>query len=85
MNDLLRILEQMRENLREQAKFKRRLANYNVLILDEWLNYKLSEREAKHLYEIFELRCGYQPTIFVSQYEQSDWHERLGGGALADP
>jgi len=84
MHDLLRILDQLRDNLKEQAKFKRRLANYNILILDEWLNYAVSERESKHLYELFEMRCGIKPTIFVGQYSQNDWHHRLGGGALAD-
>ena len=58
--------------------------NYNILIIDEWLNYKLSEKDAKILYELFEQRSGANSTIFVGQFAVSEWHERLGGGTQAD-
>lgn len=54
------------------------------LILDEWLNYKIGDRESKFIYELIEHRCGTNPTIFVGQYGIDDWHERLGGGTQAD-
>ena len=52
--------------------------------LDEWLNYKVTEKDAKFLYELFEQRSGNNPTIFVGQYPVDEWHERLGGGTQAD-
>ena len=51
---------------------------------DEWLNYKLNERDAKMLYELFEQRSGNNSTVFVGQFPVSEWHDRLGGGTQAD-
>lgn len=84
MPDLMRNFENLKDNLRELTKYRKRVGNYPLLIIDEWLNYKLTERESKILYELFEQRAGNHPTIFVGQYEVEDWHERLGGGTQAD-
>ena len=43
-----------------------------------------SEMEVKYLLEIFEIRYDLHPTIFCTQYKQSEWHPRLGGGVMAD-
>lgn len=61
-----------------------RLANYHMLIVDEWLLDIPSETEQKYLLEIFEKRYDMWPTIFCTQYKISEWHPRLGGGVLAD-
>ena len=84
MPDMLGHFENHKENLREQIRYRKRLGNYKVLIIDEWLNYKIKERESKFIYELIEQRCGNSPTIFVGQYDVEDWHERLGGGTQAD-
>lgn len=84
MPDLMRNFENQRDNLRELTKYRKRIGNYHLLILDEWLNYKVTEKEAKILYELFEQRSGNNPTIFVGQYPVDEWHERLGGGTQAD-
>ncbi len=72
------------DNPRELTKYRKRIGNYQVLILDEWLNYKLSEKDAKNLYELFEQRSGNNSTVFVGQYPVDEWHSRLGGGRQAD-
>jgi len=84
MPDMLAHFQNHKDNLREQVRYRKRLGNYKVLIIDEWLNYKVNERESKFIYELIEQRCGNNPTIFVGQYEVADWHERLGGGTQAD-
>ena len=84
MTDLLRNFENQKDNIRELKKYQRRIGNYNVLILDEWLGHKLSDKDAKWIYELMELRSGEHPTIFVGQYPSDTWHERLGGGTIAD-
>jgi DNA replication protein DnaC len=61
-----------------------KLANYHVLIIDEWLLDIPSEKEIKYLLEVFEKRHDQWPTIFCSQYKISEWHPRLGGGVIAD-
>lgn len=54
MPDLMRNFENQRDNLRELTKYRKRIGNYQPLILDEWLNYKITEKDAKLLYELFE-------------------------------
>ena len=70
--------------LSDLARYRKRIGNYQILILDEWLNYKLSEKDAKNLYELFEQRSGNHSTVFVGQYPVDEWHGRLGGGTQAD-
>ena len=84
MPDLMRNFETYRDDIRALTRYRKRIGNYQLLILDEWLNYKVSEKDAKTLYELFEQRCGINSTIFVGQYPISDWHDRLGGGTQAD-
>ena len=84
MPDMLAHIHTHRDNLKEQVRFRKKLGNYKLLIIDEWLNYKINDRESKFIYELIEHRCGNTPTIFVGQYGISDWHERLGGGTQAD-
>lgn len=79
MPDLMRNFENQSDNLQELAKYRKRIGNYHILILDEWLNYKLSEKDAKNLYELSEQRSGNNSTIFVGQYPVDEWHGRLGG------
>lgn len=84
MPDMLGHFQNHKDNLREQVRYRKRLGNYKVLIIEEWLNYKINERESKFIYELIEQRCGNSPTIFVGQYDVEDWHGRLGGGTQAD-
>ena len=84
MQDLQRKIEEVVQNPKELKKFIRKLSNYKILIIDEWLTYKPTEREIKFFYELFELRYSVNSTIFVSQFDKSEWHEKLGGGIQAD-
>lgn len=84
MPDLMRNFENQNDNLRELTKYRKRIGNYQILTLDEWLNYKISEKDAKNLYELFEQRSGNHSTVFVGQYPVDEWHGRLGGGTQAD-
>lgn len=84
MPDMPGHFQNHKDNLREQVRYRKRLGNYKVLIIDEWLNYKINERESKFIYKLIEQRCGSSPTIFAGQYDAEDRHERLGGEAQAD-
>ncbi len=84
LGSLMRNFEDRRDDLKELTRYRKRLGNYNILIIDEWLNYKLNERDAKMLYELFEQRSGNNSTIFVGQFPVAEWHDRLGGGTQAD-
>lgn len=55
-----------------------------LVILDEFLLIHASDQEQRDLSELMEYRCGQASTIFCSQFKPEGWHERLGGGVLAD-
>jgi len=84
MPDMIRNFENLRDNLRELKKYQRRIGNYHVLIIDEWLSNKLTEKDSKWIYELMEQRSGNNPTILIGQFKSDEWFERLGGGTLAD-
>ena len=67
-----------------QQKLLRKYANYSVLVLDEWLLDPPSGEFTRFIFELMERRYDTASTIFCTQYKQSDWHSRLGAGALAD-
>ena len=70
--------------MHRENKFLNKLAAFDLLVIDEWLIFSLSDDDIKFLYELFEMRYGRASTIFVGQYPVKDWHSRLGGGAHAD-
>ena len=57
-----------------------------LLILDEWLLLKLSEDEARNLFELIHKRRRKASTIFCSQFRESEWYDQICGGesTLAD-
>ena len=57
-----------------------------LLILDEWLLLKLSEDEARNLFELIHKRRKRSSTIFCSQFRESEWYDQICGGesTLAD-
>lgn len=67
-----------------QNKFLKKYAGYSVLVIDEWLLDPPQGGFLKALFELMERRYDTTSTVFCTQYKQSDWHARLGSGALAD-
>jgi len=51
-----------------------------LLVLDEWMIRPLSPQESYDLLEIVEARCTKGSIIFCTQYEPSDWYERINPG-----
>ena len=65
---------------REEEKFTSVLKKYTkpvLLILDEWLLFKLSEAEAKNLFELIHKRRIYSSTIFYTQFRESEWYSQI--------
>ena len=50
----MRNFEDRRDDLKELTRYRKRWGNYNILIIDEWLNYKLNESEQSCLFRKFE-------------------------------
>ena len=72
---------------RAEGKYNKILAKYKqvkLLILDEWMLYKLKEPEARDVLEIAESRYQKASTIFCSQFEVGGWHQKIGESTLAD-
>lgn len=70
-----------------QDTYRKTLKQYqscDLLILDEWLLIPTTNSAQQDILELFERRYRTQATIFCSQFSTAGWHERLGGGALAD-
>jgi DNA replication protein DnaC len=57
-----------------------------LLIIDEWLLLKLTEAEARDVFELIHKRRKHSSTIFCSQYRESEWYHQICGGesTLAD-
>ena len=73
--DLLLDLQAARDN----GTFSTVLKKYTksiVLIIDEWLLLKLTEAEARNLFELIHKRRKKSSTIFCSQFRESEWYQQ---------
>jgi len=76
--DLLLELELARtEN--NYKKVLTKYANPKLLILDEWLLMKPTEKEQRDILELLHMRRKKSSTIFCSQYHDNGWYSQLGG------
>ena len=66
------------------GKFLRKYAAFTLLVIDEWLLDRPTESMRGMLLELMERRYGATSTVFCTQYQQKDWHLRLGSGVHAD-
>lgn len=55
-----------------------------LLILDEWLLYPLSEEDSRDVLEIVEYRYHNAATIFCSQFDVKGWYDKIPNPLLAD-
>lgn len=67
-----------------ESKLLTKLANFDLLIIDEWLLDDLLDNDLKFLLELLERRYDSRSTIYCTQFRKEDWHHRLGGGIHAD-
>ena len=72
MPGLMRYFEANRDNRLLMARYRKQLCNYQLLVIDELLNYKVSENDAKILYEIFDGRHEKHPTVFLGQHPRDE-------------
>lgn len=65
-------------------RFAKRLANYDLPILDEWLSTVPSEPEINFLFELAEKRSEIHLTILCGVHEPLSWCERMGSSAQSE-
>ncbi|MGZ3748387.1 MAG: IS21-like element helper ATPase IstB [Pseudobdellovibrionaceae bacterium] len=63
---------------------RRRLASYDVLIIDDFGMRKLSSTEAQDLKELLELRSLAKPTFFTTQLPVSHWGEVIEDAVILE-
>jgi DNA replication protein DnaC len=56
----------------------------NLLILDEWLLFPISDSDAKDVLDIVNARHKRASTIFCSQFAPDGWYEKIPGEAVSD-
>ncbi len=66
------------------TKFLNKYASFTLLVIDEWLLDRPSEAMRSMLLELMERRYDATSTVLCTQYQQKDWHQRLGSGVHAD-
>ena len=72
---------------RNEGIYKKVLDRYrkvNLLILDEWMLWNLTETEARDLLELVHIRHKRASTIFCSQFSPAGWHEKICEVTIAD-
>lgn len=77
------------EMARNEGTYKKLMAKFcnpMLLIFDEWLLLKPSEKEQQDIFELLHHRRKKSSTIFCSQFRSEGWYEQLGGSTspLAD-
>ena len=65
-------------------KLLNRMANIDLLVLDDWVMEPLTDTERRDFLEIMEDRHGLKSTVITSQYPVTNWHERIGEPTTAD-
>lgn len=66
------------------TKLLKKYQRFDLLIIDEWLLMSVNSNQAADLLELIERRYRERATIVCSQFSVESWHQRLGGGAIAD-
>lgn len=82
--DLIDLFDELREDTVSVRKLIRKLAKYSLLVIDEWLLTDIKPCHQDFLLDLIEFRHTDTSTVFCSQYNPGEWHERLGGGTKAD-
>ena len=67
-----------------RRKLIQRLQQYDLLIIDEWMNSEHDDKQVAFIFELIEKRYQNRSTIFCTQYAPAEWLPNLGGGPQAD-
>lgn len=65
-------------------KWKRQLATFNLLILDDWLRDPLSQEQARNLLDLLDERYRKAACLFATQLPITQWHQQIQDPTLAD-
>lgn len=74
---LLELYNNIRNDGKSLSQTVQKYAKYELLILDEWLMYEMSDQDKQFISELIEIRDDTCLTIFCSQYLTEDWYDKL--------
>lgn len=66
------------------GRLLRRLAQTDVLVIDDWAMAPLNDTERRDLLEIFDDRYQTRSTVLTSQVPVANWHAQIGDPTVAD-
>lgn len=66
------------------ARFLRKIARADVLVIDDWALARIGEQERRDLSEVLEDRHELKSTVLTSQLPVSKWHDYIGDPTVAD-
>lgn len=64
-----------------RQKMVTKLSKYPLLILDEWLLYKMSDDEARFILELLERRYDSKATILATLFDPKEWYGQIDSSA----
>lgn len=65
-------------------KLQRQLANFELLIFDDWLRDPLLPQDARDLLDLLDLRYRKASSLFATQLPVNQWHQQIQDPTLAD-
>ena len=65
-------------------KFRKHLATFDLLILDEWLRDHLTPNDAREILDLLDDRFRHASCLFASQFPIKEWHQKIQDSTLAD-
>lgn len=58
-------------------RLRKQFVKYDLLIIDEWLLFPISEGDVQILLSLIDRRHNYKATIIASQYEPAEWLDQI--------
>lgn len=58
-------------------RLRKQFVKYDLLIIDEWLLFPITEEDSQLLLSLIDRRHNRQPTIVASQYEPAEWLDQI--------
>lgn len=65
-------------------KYRKKLAKYDLLILDDWGLASVTTRARQELLELIDMRMNHGSIIITSQFPVEEWHGILGEATISD-
>ena len=63
---------------------RKQIVKFDLLIIDEWLLFPISEEDSEILLSIIDRRHNYKATIVASQYEPAEWLDQIPTAVVAE-